>query len=225
MNLPITECLSYGWRTFKARPWFFAGAFFLATIVSWLAGLPGRSTSTDAFHSATGFMWYAVTFLLSLVVSTLVQMGEYHFSFRAHDDAARATLRDLLYVKPFWSYVGLSILTVIILVPAFILLVVPGVILSLMFSLAPLVVIERGLGPIDALKESVRLTKGNRVRLLGLFLLVVLINILGLLALVIGLFVTIPVTTFAFVHAYRLLAQGDEPATPVPAMGPEGAVA
>ena len=36
-------------------------------------------------------------------------------------------------------------------------------------------------------------------------LLLVLINLLGLLALVVGLLVSIPVSTLAFVHAYRVL--------------------
>jgi uncharacterized membrane protein len=49
------------------------------------------------------------------------------------------------------------------------------------------------------------LTKGNRWKLFQLSLALLLLNILGLLALLVGLFVTIPVSFIAMVHAYRAL--------------------
>jgi uncharacterized membrane protein len=84
------------------------------------------------------------------------------------------------------------------------LLIVPGVILGLMFLFTTLIVIERELGPIEALSESNCLTRGHKWPLLGFMLLLLLVNLLGLLALVVGLLVSIPVTTLAFVHAYRV---------------------
>ena len=42
-------------------------------------------------------------------------------------------------------------------------------------------------------------------------LLLLLVNLLGLLALVVGLLVSIPVTTLAFVHAYRVRGGKAEP--------------
>ena len=45
-------------------------------------------------------------------------------------------------------------------------------------------------------------------------LLLLLINLLGLLALVVGILVSIPVSTLAFMHAYRVL--GGKAGTPPP---------
>jgi uncharacterized membrane protein len=56
------------------------------------------------------------------------------------------------------------------------------------------------------MKESKRITYGYKWPLLGFALVLALINLLGLLALVVGLLVSIPVTTLAFVHAYRALS-------------------
>jgi uncharacterized membrane protein len=85
------------------------------------------------------------------------------------------------------------------------LLIVPGIIFGLMFMFATFIVIERELGPIDAMNESHRLTRGHKWQLFGFVLLLVLVNLLGLLALLVGIFVSIPVSTLAFVHAYRVL--------------------
>jgi len=83
---------------------------------------------------------------------------------------------------------------------------VPGIIFMLMFMFTTFMVIERELGPIDAMKESRRITRGHKWQLLGFLLMLVLINLLGLLALVVGIFVSIPVSSLAFAHAYRMLA-------------------
>jgi len=68
------------------------------------------------------------------------------------------------------------------------------------------IVIDRGLGPVEAMKESARLTRGYKWQLLGFVLVLALINFVGALALLVGLFVTIPVTSLAFVQAYRALS-------------------
>jgi uncharacterized membrane protein len=94
----------------------------------------------------------------------------------------------------------------------FVLLIVPGIIFGLMFMFATFIVIERELGPIDALSESHRLTRGYKWPLFGFVLLLLLVNVLGLLALIVGLLVSIPVSTLAFVHAYRTL--GGRPGLP-----------
>jgi len=62
--------------------------------------------------------------------------------------------------------------------------------------------------------ESNRITRGHKWQLFGFVLLLLLINLLGLLALVVGILVSIPVSTLAFVHAYRVL--GGKAGTPPP---------
>lgn len=87
----------------------------------------------------------------------------------------------------------------------FVLLIVPGVVVALTFMFTTFIVIDRALGPIEAMKESRRITHGHKWTLLGFSLMLVLINLLGILALVVGLLVTIPVSSLALVYAYRQL--------------------
>jgi len=105
------------------------------------------------------------------------------------------------------------------LVTGILLLVVFGVILVVMFIFAGLLVIDREVGPIEALKESYRITSGHRWSILGLILVLFLINLLGLLALIVGMLVSIPIALLALTHAYRVLSGSAEarPADAVPA--------
>ena len=61
------------------------------------------------------------------------------------------------------------------------------------------------------MSESRRLTRGHKWQLLGFVLLLLLINRARLARAVVGLLVSIPVSTLAFVHAYRVLGGKAEP--------------
>lgn len=67
--------------------------------------------------------------------------------------------------------IGVSLLMLAAILAGSLLLLVPGLVLWTMFMVAvPVCVVER-LGPIGSLRRSAALTKGNRLRLFGLFLL------------------------------------------------------
>ena len=224
-KLSVKACLSYGWRTWKSRPWFFIGAFLLVMLISIAIAGPRQSLVKEA-TGATSALFAFVYAILSIAASFVIKMGEYRFALKAHNEPAKVTLHDLIAFHPFWKYVGVSLLLLIILIPAYILLIVPGIILTLMFLFAGLIVMDKGMGPVEALKESARITKGNRGALLLLLLAIIGINLLGLIALIVGLLVSIPVTLFALVHAYRTLSNAHaaspfpEAAAPAPTIAP-----
>ena len=103
------------------------------------------------------------------------------------------------------KYLAASILLAIVVGVGLLLLIVPGIILGLMFMFTTFIVIDRGRGPIEAMRQP-PFTRGFKWQLLGLGLLLALINLGGLLALGVGLLVTVPVTLLAFAYAYRVLS-------------------
>jgi hypothetical protein len=88
-----------------------------------------------------------------------------------------------------WNLLG-SILTAV----GMVLLVLPGVIVALGLSQSGYLVFDRGLCGVDALKASWKLMTGYRLSFLVLMLALLGINVLGLLALCVGFFVTAPLT-------------------------------
>jgi uncharacterized membrane protein len=203
MDFSIHSCVSFGWETFKKRPWFFVGASVVIVLVYIFA-----SALTSAIDALLGGSAKEPTLVGSLAdygLSTLISMGVTAFYLAAHDSPETVDLTQLWRPHPFWKYVGASILVGLVIVAGFILLIVPGIILMLMFMFTTFIVIDRGLGPIDAMKDSNNITRGHKWPLLGFVCILALINIAGAIALLVGLLVTIPVTSLAFTHAYRVL--------------------
>jgi uncharacterized membrane protein len=87
----------------------------------------------------------------------------------------------------------------IMMVFGFMCFIIPGVIAMVAFSLAMYVLVDKQCGPIEALKESARLTKGSRMHLAGLFL---LMGILGH-AMPVMYLVFWPVSMLALAYLYR----------------------
>ncbi|HEX5930163.1 MAG TPA: hypothetical protein VFY74_00195 [Methyloceanibacter sp.] len=152
--------------------------------------------------------------------------------------------------RPYWKYLGAGILLLLVMLAGFlfatlllvgvniplgliaiVVAVVASVIFVLMFMFTLVIVIDRELGPIAAMKESHRITRGHKWRLAGLMLVFMLIsllwqgfnkvldapmpiNLLGALAIVAALLVLSPVASLAVTRAYRVLsgAAGIQPA-------------
>jgi uncharacterized membrane protein len=210
MEFSTESALRFGWETFKKRPWFFIGSTVVILLASVLVDT--FTGGIDAVLSGSADQPSIIGTVINLALGTLISMGATAFFLAAHDNPDAADLSLLWHPQPFWKYLGASILLTLVIVAGFLLLIVPGVIFALMFMFTPFIVIERALGPIEAMKESHRLTYGHKWKLLGFTLLLLLINLLGALALIVGLLVTIPVSTLAFVHAYRVL--GGKAGTP-----------
>lgn len=211
----VKSAVQAGWTGFKSRPWLFihAGLILLALniIVSGSQNLVEENAEVLA-----GVPWGIVLLigapLVGAVASILMAMGETSFFLRAHDDVHTARLRDLWHPRSFLRFFLGSLLVGILVLLGLVLLIVPGIILGLALSFVTLLIIERNLGPIAAIKESARITKGKRWKLLLLGLANFGILILGIIALGVGLLVAIPVVWLSSVHAYRVLStQAGEP--------------
>jgi len=204
MEFSIKSALGFGWETFKRRPWFFVGA----TLVIFLLYIAAGALTGTIDYALTGDTknYSGVGSILDWLIGTLISMGAVAFYLKAHDNPEQVTLSALWHPHPYWSYLAATVLVGLVIVLGLLLLIVPGIIFGLMFMFTSFIVIDRALGPIDAMKESKRITSGYRWRLLGFVLLLALINLAGVIALVVGLLVTVPVTSIAFANAYRVLS-------------------
>jgi len=205
--LSIGECIRFGWETFKKRPGILIGAFVLTMLLPSIPGIlfpsPEVAPGVPPPPPTTAEM---IAALISVVIGIFVTIGMTTFALRAHDDIASVKIGDLWNPQPFWRFLGAEILAGIIIFVGFLLLVVPGVIASLGLCFVLYIVIDRGAGPINALKESWRITKGNKWQLFLFVLALIGLNLLGLLLLIVGVLVTVPVTWLALTHAYRTLS-------------------
>jgi uncharacterized membrane protein len=198
-----SDCIHFGWNTFKKRPWFLIGAFLTTVVASYIV-----STAVDQFTGQqVGTLMWGLGVVVSMLAQTLIGMGMVALLLKASSDVASARIADLWHPQSFLQYLVTSIVYGLGTLIGIILFVVPGIIFILVYQFANYIVVDRGMSPMAALKESARITRGHRWELLVLLGLVVVFNILGAIVLLVGLLVSIPVTSLALVHAYRTLSR------------------
>jgi len=206
----MADAVRFGWETVKGNLGFFIVLLLVASLIQNLPGIIGRFAEKFPLISLT-------LFLAGWFLGFVVQMGLIKVSLK-FCDGTKGKLDDLLSsFDLLFKFIGGTFLYGLIIMAGFVLLVVPGIIWAVKFSLTPYFIVDRNLGPIEALKASSKATKGAKWDLFLFGLLLGLINLAGALAFVVGLFVTMPVTMLAYAHAYRTLAGGEKS----PAESPE----
>jgi uncharacterized membrane protein len=222
----ILESIRYGWS--KARLWVWA--FLPALVLQWV--LDGAVTWHEEVNGTRSLrLWWhdmgpqtqgiaimaVVLSIVAYIVSMWVRMGIVHGSvqiargenvtagdfFRGWDNVGRFILATMLY----GLIVGVGI----------ILLVVPGVIWGLRYSMYGYYVVTQGAGPVEALQMSAAATDGHKGELFGLCLASGGVVILGALCLGVGLLWALPTVEIAWSAVFLELSGQQTVPVPEPA--------
>lgn len=204
----FSDVLEYGWRVMKANFWFFVGVGVVFLIASYLPAIARMVVASMDLPRAYNITAEILFQILGWVVSIVLGIGLIKIALSFCDEQ-RPEFGTLFAARGcFWRYLGAMIVYTLIVGVGFLLLIFPGVIWAIKFCFCYYFVVDKGLGPIEALKASSRTTMGVKWELFGFGILCFFINILGLLCLVVGIFVTFPVVLVANALIYRqLLAQ------------------
>ncbi len=198
----IKEALGFGWETAKENLGFFVMLLLVAALIYLIPW------SVALLLSERGFLWSSMgVSMVDFVLTAIIWMGIIKISLNFYDKK-ESEIEDI--VSPyylFFKYLLASIVYFIIVILGFVLFIVPGIYLAIRLWFFDYFIIDKEMGPLDSLKSSFHATKGNVLKLLLFLILMGVINILGVLLLVIGLFITIPVTILASVFAYRKLSE------------------
>ncbi len=192
----IKESLRFGWDKFKSNLNLSLATTLLVLAVSVLGEIGGEGKS--------GFFIFV---LASVVLSIIIRVG-YIKIFLKMADGEDAKFSEIFEgYKMFWRYLGVSILVGLAVIGGLILLVIPGLIWAIKYSFSQIILVDTEGRPVSSMKESGAITQGSKWKLLGFYIVLGLINILGVVALGVGLLVSIPVSTFAIIHVYRKLSK------------------
>ncbi|HSW89285.1 MAG TPA: hypothetical protein VLH19_00225 [Patescibacteria group bacterium] len=195
-SFTIGDSVNKAWEITKKNIWFLLGveflAFFVPRIV--LAGTPR--------FAQPGMM------LLSFVYQLIVGIGMIVIALKLLDGRKPVWKELYTHYDLFINYFVAVLLMGLCVFLGFIALVLPGIYIALRLSLTTFYVVDRKLGPVDALKASWAATSGNVLHLLGLIIVYWGIMLLGALALGVGVFVAIPVVLLTNASIYRQLSGG-----------------
>lgn len=106
----------------------------------------------------------------------------------------------------YLNFVATNILYGIAVILGFVLLIIPGIYLSMRLMYALTAVAEKNLDPMEAFRVSGVLTRGIIWKLIGFNIVLGLINICGALLLGVGLLFTVPMTSIALLLVYKKLS-------------------
>lgn len=96
------------------------------------------------------------------------------------------------------------------------LFIVPGLIITIRFCIWGQIYMDQKVPLKDAFIKSWNITKGHFWDILGLFVVMLLINLAGVLFFVVGLLISIPMTAIIFARLYSILNAALIPAQPAP---------
>lgn len=192
------KALSFGWNTFKKNAGFLIPLALIPFAISFASNLLQKSLEEVAIMSA-------IIGLASWILSMLVQIGIIKISLKFVEGVKSEFSELFSGSQLLLNFILTSILYGLIVVAGFILLIVPGVIWAIKYQYSLYLVVDKKMTPMQAIKESGRITSGVKWGLLGFSIIILLINFVGILALGLGLLVTTPVTFLAVAHVYRQL--------------------
>jgi multisubunit Na+/H+ antiporter MnhG subunit len=203
----IMEAIQLGWNTFKTRPWFFIGIsvvpFIISTVVPFAVQL--LFTYVFRFDEETVNMLVGVVRFVVSILSFVIGIGVLRI-FIESTEGKRPKFNEIFEPKGvFIQYVLLSIVVGALTFVGYLAFIIPGIIISLMLAFASYVLVSEKTGFVEAIQKSRQLTKTVRWKLLGLFIVVGILQFIGLLMLGVGIFVTGPVGSLAVAHVYHKL--------------------
>jgi uncharacterized membrane protein len=194
------EAISYGWNATKKNFRFFILLMLSLFAINILPGIL-RSSLTPDKNSLIAFLISILSWILQLIVG----LGLIKIALEIQDHKKTHYSELFSQSHMIINYFLASVLYGLIIVAGLILLIVPGIIWGIKFQYFSYFIVDKQLGPIEALKESSKITKGSIWNIFLLRVLLGLINIGGTLLLGVGLLVTVPITMMAEVHVFRKL--------------------
>ena len=200
MNPPfsIKEAIRFGWDKTRAH----SALVFQVVLTLFALEVANAVVSKTIGGTALGIM----ATIVIVVAEFLVGVGLIVIVLKL----ARGVHARYAEIIPPWSlawrYFLASFLAGLAVLGGLILLVIPGVYMMLRLSMVRFVVVD-GAGVRKSLDISSRLTEGVKWKLLWFFIVLILLNILGMLCLLVGLLVTLPVSVLAYAHVYTKLSR------------------
>jgi len=180
----VGDVLNRTWRVYTGNILFFLGIVLLVYLaillplgaIGGLLAFAGMGGGAEWLIAAGGILAALLFVVLNTIGQAVLLLGTFQRMrgqpLRVGEALRRAFAR-------FFPLVGLSIVYTLGLAVAFLLLIIPGFIVFVMWAVSVPACVVDGLGPIASLSRSAELTKGYRWKVFGLILVLSLINGIG----------------------------------------------
>ena len=203
INFSISDAISLAWNKFKENIPTWVGTSILVLALGSIAG-----DKTILFYGGMDITYPSNAGIIFGVIIAYLELGIIKMAIN-HIRGEAIDFKDLYSVslKTFLNYIVAYIITVFFIIIGLILLIIPGIHLALRFMFAQYLIVDKDMSFDVAIKESMRMTKGNTINLFLLVLTFGLIAIAGIICLFVGLIVACPVIWLAGAYIYTVFEQ------------------
>jgi uncharacterized membrane protein len=151
--------------------------------------------------------------LCSWIIGSLMTLGVVKIGLKIYNGEAFEIAEMFTNYQPLLNYLLASILYIVAVILGLVLLIIPGIIIAIRMSFYVYLMVDKNMNPVDALKESWKMTKGSFWRLFLFSLLTLGVIVLGILALLVGVVVAVPVVSLAYIFIYKFLEDNKQAVT------------
>jgi uncharacterized membrane protein len=192
----VSEAVTYSWNACLRN----GGPLLLVSLVVFVG-----NTAVVLLAAANSRVGFQLAFeLLGALVDLLLILGLIRASLNVVDGVT-PRLGTVFRPDGYGPYLVASILFLGGVYVGFILLIVPGLLVAVMFQFYGYVVTDHpDITATGALRRSAEITRGARLRLIGLAAVLVCLNLAGALC-VVGLILTYAISALALAYVYRVL--------------------
>lgn len=198
-NFSKKEAIDFGFKIAKKNVLFFLSVFVVWALVTFISS--GFQNSLNASRQP---LLSFVFRLIFWVLNSIIAMGIINISLK-FVEGKTPKLKEIFYTKNLFNFIIASILRTVIIIAGLIFFIVPGIIFSIKLQFSEYLIVDKNVDAIDSIKQSWEMTKGVKWNLFLLGILLGFINVLGILALLVGTLITVPLTLVANVYVYRKL--------------------
>lgn len=195
MDLSIEQAINSSWKLLKKNPKKIISFFLLIGFISIL---------NLAISSKLGSI---ISNIESWIFGALVQVAIITFTigaFRKRKITISPRLKDYKLVL---RLIAGNLLSAIVIFLGFLALIIPGIVFAVRLQFISFLIVEKQMGPIEAIIGSWKLTKNTFYTLLGFGIVTLLLNVFGFFLLIVGLLVTVPLTSLAQAYVYLKLSE------------------
>lgn len=192
-----------GWAKAKEH----IGTYILATFVGGIAVIiPAVIIMIIGGAIEQEEIFALLAFLSYIAMGSVIGAGFVRLFLNAVDGKEVSIKVLFSETKRALPYLLVTVLYGLIVMLGLVLFIIPGIIWSLKYILAPMLVVDQGMKPMEALRASAQMTDGIKWDIYGFQQVLGTILMLGYLVFFIGILVSIPVAMIAYMGLYRHLS-------------------
>jgi uncharacterized membrane protein len=199
-RVPMEQALRFGWEETKKNFWQLLGMLAIMYGVAIAHAILSNVFHDKMFAELVLMIFYIAVMILlmgGLINVALKIVRQEEFSFSDLFGMSRRILNLLAALILYGLAVGLGSLF----------LIVPGIILGIKLQYSPYFIVDKNMGPIEALKASWSVTRDVKLKLFLFWLLCGFVHFIGMLALGVGVIPASMVTMIANTFVYMRLVE------------------